>query len=209
MSVLPACTSRLFCTPLRLEGGFGQAGDPAGLPYCAQLLSFWHSLLKAALSTLWRCADKASFTRPLGLYGSYGLAARKAFRENGNANRVSSEMPLPEEHRKIGMTPICPRAGDMMIMPEAMTHGVMPWIPTDRPRYVLGLRYQSQHLGGSQTWPDGILEKLSPNTRELLQHAHYAYTKGIARQRSVDVRVDVVNRSDDDAAGLLPPGARL
>ena len=80
--------------------------------------------LETALSTLWLRADKASFTRPLGLYGSYGLAARKAFRENGNANRVSSEMPLPEEHRKIGMTPICPKAGDMMIMPEAMTHGV-------------------------------------------------------------------------------------
>ena len=146
---------------------------------------------EAALSTLWRCADKASFTRPLGLYGSYGLAARKAFRENGNANRVSSEMPLPEEYRKIGMTPICPRAGDMMIMPEAMTHGVMPWIPTDRPRYVLGLRYQSQHLGGSQTWPDGILEKLSPNTRELLQHCHYTYTKGIAQVSRVELEVDV------------------
>ena len=112
-------------------------------------------------------------------------------------------MPLPEEHRKIGMTPICPKAGDMMIMPEAMTHGVMPWIPTDRPRYVLGLRYQSQHLGGSQTWPDGILERLSPNTRELLQHCHYTYTKGIAQVSRVELDVDVTTNQQQQRAARL------
>ena len=91
-------------------------------------------------------------------------------------------MPLPEAYKKLGMKPICPNAGDMMVMPEgtqanamvaytnirrlmhaaqklatgvnwclivkrrlqwmptAMTHAVMPWMPTDRPRHVLGLR---------------------------------------------------------------------
>ena len=41
-------------------------------------------------------------------------------------------------------------------------------------------RYQSQHLGGEQMWNETTLHRLSPNTRELLQHAHYTYTKGIA-----------------------------
>ena len=93
------------------------------------------------------------------------------------------------------------------VMPECLTHSTLPWLPPDRPRCALVMRYHSQHLGADIGWPQSTLDKVSPNTRELLQHAHYAYTKGIARQRSVDVRVDVVNRSDDDAAGLLPPGA--
>ena len=46
---------------------------------------------------------------------------------------------------------------------------VLPWTPTDRPRHVIGLRYHSQHLGGSINFPDDILARLSPNTRELLQ----------------------------------------
>jgi hypothetical protein len=35
-------------------------------------------------------------------------------------------------------------------------------------------------LGGEQMWDEKILHRLSPNTLELLQHAHYTYTKGIA-----------------------------
>ena len=31
--------------------------------------------------------------------------------------------------------------------------------------------------GGSISFPDPLLEKLSPNTRELLQYAHYTFTK--------------------------------
>eukprot|EP01043_Picozoa_sp_COSAG02_P002371 COSAG02_NODE_54_length_43941_cov_54.857990_47_plen_54_part_00 len=27
-------------------------------------------------------------------------------------------MPLPESYKKLGMKPICPNAGDMMVMPE-------------------------------------------------------------------------------------------
>ena len=42
-------------------------------------------------------------------------------------------------------------------------------------------RYQSQHLGGEQMWGEKILQRLSPNTIELLQHAHYTYTKGICQ----------------------------
>jgi hypothetical protein len=34
--------------------------------------------------------------------------------------------------------------GDVMILPESTTHLVYPWAPLDRPRQVLGLRYQMQ-----------------------------------------------------------------
>ena len=90
-------------------------------------------------------SHKSSFSRPLSLFGTYGFAARKEFREHGNLHLKASEMPLPESYKKLGMKPICPNAGDMMVMPEAMTHAVMPWIPTDRPRHVLGLRSVKFH----------------------------------------------------------------
>ena len=63
-------------------------------------------------------SHKSSFPRPHGLFGTYGFGARKAFRENGNVNIKASEMPLPESYKKLGMKPICPNAGDMMVMPE-------------------------------------------------------------------------------------------
>ena len=37
-------------------------------------------------------------------------------------------------HVGAGMKAICPKAGDVLIMPEALTHGVLPWMPTDRAR---------------------------------------------------------------------------
>lgn len=54
---------------------------------------------------------------------------------------------------------------------------MLPWTPKDRPRHVVGLRYHSQHHGGSIEVPNDLLHRLSPNTRELLQYAHYTFTK--------------------------------
>ena len=33
-------------------------------------------------------------------------------------------------------------------MPEALSHTTLPWMPADRARYALVMRYHSQHLGG-------------------------------------------------------------
>lgn len=148
-------------------------------------------------------SHKSNFPRPHSLFGSYGLAARQQFRENGNTHVVASEMPLPDTYKKLGMTPVFPKAGDMMVMPEAMTHAVMPWVPTDRPRHVLGLRFEAQHLGGDQMWPQPILERLSANTRELLQHAHYTYTKGIATVALPTLEEDL-NLSAARSAAVAP-----
>ena len=41
----------------------------------------------------------------------------------------------------------------LRVVSEAMTHAVLPWVPQDRARQVLGLRYQSQHMGAEKQWP--------------------------------------------------------
>ena len=62
--------------------------------------------------------------------------------------------------------------------------------PTDRPRRTLMLRYQPQwlhdsHDDPSRTWPPAVLERLAPETLELLDSAHVTHTKGVATQREV------------------------
>jgi hypothetical protein len=84
-------------------------------------------------------------------------------------------------------------------MPEATTHLVYPWVPTNRARRVLGLRYQMQHLGAEKRWPLDTLERCSPNTRELLSFAHYTATKGIALHEVVPIDEDITAGSEGAA----------
>lgn len=54
------------------------------------------------------------------------------------------------------------------MIPEALVHGALPWIPTDRLRRVLVLRYRP-HGNGPVTNPQPkfVLSRLSPETVEL------------------------------------------
>ena len=88
-------------------------------------------------------------------------------------------------------------------MPECLTHSTLPWLPPDRPRCALVMRYHSQHLGADIGWPQSTLDKVSPNTRELLQHCHYTYTKGIAQVSRVELEVDVTTNQQQQRAARL------
>ena len=87
-------------------------------------------------------------------------------------------------------------------MPEATTHLVYPWVPTDRARRVLGFRYQMQHLGAEKHWSLDTLERCSPNTRELLSYAHYTATKGITLHEVVTIDKDITAGSEGAVAHL-------
>eukprot|EP01048_Picozoa_sp_COSAG05_P009112 COSAG05_NODE_728_length_7700_cov_14.555979_1_plen_348_part_00 len=128
-------------------------------------------------------SHKNNFVRPDRLYGEHGLGSRRKMREGDKASRPTAG-PTESEQRQ-GMIQLTARAGDIIVCPEATTHGVLPWLPTDRPRHVLGFRYHSQHLGGSIEFEDRVLERLSAPTRELLQYAHYTHTKAIATRSVV------------------------
>ena len=45
--------------------------------------------------------------------------------------------------------------GDFIVMPEALTHGVSPWLPADRARRTLMLRYQLQTMPPHNNPPIG------------------------------------------------------
>ena len=78
------------------------------------------------------------------------------------------------------------RFGPLQIIPEAMTHGVLPWMPKDRTRTALILRMHTQHSsGGPIGLPDHIAARLSPETRELVAPGSYTQTKRIATQAVV------------------------
>ena len=82
-----------------------------------------------------------------------------------------------------------------------MTHGVLPWMPTDRTRTTLILRMHTQHSsGGPIGLPDDIAARLSPETLELVAPGSFTQTKRIAAQAVV--------RLGDSAGGAEAPAGK-
>lgn len=79
---------------------------------------------------------------------------------------------------------VTPKAGDIVIISELLTHGALPWTPEDRNRVVLILRYGPQYKG-SQYIPAVISQRLSAETRELIAVASYTEEKEIMRREVV------------------------
>ena len=91
-----------------------------------------------------------------------------------------------EEEVPPGVINITPAAGDVVLMPEALTHGVLPWKAAGRQRRVLTLRYRPHHRQEGPI-PETIKERLTPETRELLETAHYTHKKDIAAREIVEL----------------------
>ena len=79
-----------------------------------------------------------------------------------------------------GVVNVTPQAGDVVVMTEMLAHGTLQWQPKDRLRRTLVLRYRPQFKGSSAV-PETIHSRLSPETRELLAHAHYTHVKEVAK----------------------------
>lgn len=62
-----------------------------------------------------------------------------------------------------------------------MTHGMLEWQPKDRIRRILVLRYKPQCAGLVMSYTDEIVERLDPETQELIRTAHYSYIKEVAK----------------------------
>ncbi len=84
---------------------------------------------------------------------------------------------------------IRPKAGDVIILTELTTHGVLVWKPKNRDRRFLILRYKTQYFqderGRRQPFSDEILAKLSPETRELVAFGDYEHIKEIAKKEEM------------------------
>ncbi len=86
-----------------------------------------------------------------------------------------------------GVVNVSPRAGDVVIVNEELTHGTMKWNPTDRSRIVFLLGCGPQHVVGSQLtedYPQQIFDKLSTETREFLEMTPVRYTKEIVNREN-------------------------
>ena len=116
-------------------------------------------------------SHKESFLRPQDLFypGSYIEG------EGYNDDYASAEVPP-------GVVNIAAKAGDVVVISELLTHGALTWQPKDRERCFLTLRYSQQHMVRENPLPEGVLTKLSPETRELVATVPFIETKAIAEQ---------------------------
>lgn len=62
---------------------------------------------------------------------------------------------------------ITPKAGDIVVISELLTHGVLRWKPKDRDRRFLVLRNFPQ-FSDKHSFPQPILDRLSPETLEFV-----------------------------------------
>lgn len=107
-------------------------------------------------------SHKSAFERPLDLFYP--------------DNKITAEIPP-------GIVNICPRAGDVVIISELLTHGTLPWKPANRDRRTLVLRYLPQYYGNTINLPEEIKARLSPETLELMEVASYNHLKKIVKAR--------------------------
>ena len=70
----------------------------------------------------------------------------------------------------------------LQMIPEALVHGALPWVPADRLRRVLVLRYRPHTKPGANPQPAFVADRLSPETLELTANAGSDHVKDIARR---------------------------
>lgn len=88
-----------------------------------------------------------------------------------------------------GVTNIAPRAGDVVIISELLTHGALNWKPKDRDRHFLILRYIPHYTSyrSTDSFPKEIKAGLSPETLELTESAPYKHTKMIVEREKAHI----------------------
>lgn len=77
-----------------------------------------------------------------------------------------------------------PKAGDVVMISEMVTHGALSWKPRERDRRFLTLRYMPQFVMPLNEFPDEVVERLLPETQELIATASYSQIKEIVQNES-------------------------
>ena len=151
-------------------------------------------------------SHKSKFNRPGHLFGPFGIDAYKRQQEEKQKNGgsawggVPAVAPAVDASPELGVHPLVanltPQAGDILIMPEATTHGVLPWRGAGR-RRIFSLRFRVQH--GLREYrakkgqlkiadfPGYMREHWSEETLELLLGAEEGHTKEIARREVIEL----------------------
>ena len=106
-----------------------------------------------------------------------------SYSEEGGYNDHYYSPEVPE-----GVLNITPRAGDVVIISELVTHGALSWVPQDRDRRFLTLRYMQQHesvRGGLDRCSPELKARRAPEPLELAEPAPFDHTKEIVRRDGV------------------------
>ena len=73
-------------------------------------------------------SHKSQFSRPRTLFGVYGRHEAQWAAKDWAASAALAKGHSPAWHEvPDGLLNLCPAAGDFVVMPEAMCHGIMPW----------------------------------------------------------------------------------
>ena len=123
-------------------------------------------------------SHKANFLRELHYFYP------ESYTPDGGYNDDYFSTEVPE-----GVANPTPRAGDVVIMSEHLTHGALSWEPKDRDRRFLTLRYGVQHIGPSDPFPDGVKAQLSPETLELIAIRDFNDRKEITTRDALELTV--------------------
>jgi hypothetical protein len=143
-------------------------------------------------------SHKSPLVRPASLFGSVGIqgsrVAGRDFGSNVTEAHDAAWDDSAEAHAKIpGMRPqrgevpegcIKPtlHAGDVLILPEATLHGVMPWRAAGgRKRRALMLRHCLQHEPGSTDCGKELEGTVHPLTAEFMACAPVGRVKRVAQ----------------------------
>ncbi len=157
--------------------------NPAGL-HCAREGRYWYTRYEVKNGQIF-CNDLVFFFYLTDVNpGDGGLIVIPGSHK--------SEFERPDELLKPGsdgidpepdpvFTNLTPKAGDFLCISELLTHGVLRWKPKDRSRQFLILRYRPQYEGKTSL-PQVIIDRLAPETQELVASASYGSIKEIVEQ---------------------------
>ena len=148
-------------------------------------------------------SHKSTLVRPVSLFGSLGIqgsrVAGRNFGSNATEARDAAWEDTPEARAKIpGKRPAAGQipegcikptftAGDILILPEATLHGVVPWRAKGRTRRALMLRHCLHYLEGSVDCGRELEGTIHPLTMELMASAPARTVKKVAKMSAREI----------------------
>ncbi len=112
---------------------------------------------------------------------------KRAFERPGNLFFPNPENPDAALHP--ALVNVTPKAGDVVIITEMLTHGVLVWKPQNRDRRFLILRYKTHFFqderGLRDAFPPEVMARLSPETKALAAYAEPWEEKDIVKHDGV------------------------
>eukprot|EP01043_Picozoa_sp_COSAG02_P010894 COSAG02_NODE_393_length_23190_cov_56.721926_12_plen_370_part_00 len=173
-------------------------------------------------------SHKSPLPRPETLFGSIGqTGSQVAGRDFGSNHVIAHDAAWDDSsraHKLIpGKRPIggkipegCVKpemsAGDILIMPEATLHCVIPWRAEGRMRRALMLRHDLQHRGAADA-PGQLKSIVHPLTAELMSFAPKGHLKAVAKMSAAEIQaafdVELTTRQIPVVANEQTRGARL